>query len=194
MSSEFRLFRVASPDSADERAESAFPAGLGEHAPDGREHAPDNTADDLAGLPPDLAALAAQLSGQAQQLEQAYPAGALNPMAAAEASTELLQGAHAGQSGLHSGHAPRRWSRSSQFRRWSSAAAAAALLLGLSLGVRRSTDLQQPLAPPATAGFAEPAPSAQPTEVHAVIFSELSGAEQEGLLDLLNESGSFGSI
>lgn len=220
MSSKFKLIRDESAASADENSEAAaILAGLTDRAPEctGDERTADElTADDLiAGLPPELAALASQLDGQAQRLHTAFPAdGARTTRPAAVGSIAATDTAASARAAAEddvnfsdasspddsaddnsaTDEALQRWTRHSLVRRWSSVAAAVALALGLSLVVRYPESREQPLAPPATAGLAEPEQKPQSSAVHAVIFSELSGAEQEGLLDLISESGSIGSI
>ena len=172
MSFKFRLVGEPSPSAADDPRHTVALGRLAEDAAD--------DADDLAaGLPPELAALAAQLMGDAEQLAAAYPAPevAAGEVVASEAAEPARHG-----------------DRFAAWRRRGGAAAALVIAAGLwALWGMPGNQPDREEVVPAAAQVMEPATPQSPT-VHAVIFSELSGAEQEGLLDLLTEAGAIGSI
>lgn len=172
MSFKFRLISEPSDPAADDPRHAAALSRFAEDAAD--------EADDLtSGLPPELAALAAQLVGESDRLEAAFPAP--EPDTADFLAKQPKTPAQ-------------RWDRIAAWRRRGGAAAAVLLAAGIWALVAAPGNRPQQAKPvPAAAQVMEPA-ATQPPTVHAVIFSELSGAEQEGLLDLLTESGSVGSI
>jgi hypothetical protein len=177
MSFKFRLISEPSDAAADDARHAAALSRFAEDTAD--------EADDLtSGLPPELAALAAQLIGESDRLEAAFPAP--EPATPEPDTAEILASKPA--------EPAQRWNRFAAWRRRGGAAAAVLLAAGLwaLLGAPGNRPNQVEPAP-AAAKVMEPAATQSPT-VHAVIFSELSGAEQEGLLDLLTESGSVGSI
>jgi len=135
--------------------------------------------DDDADLPADLAEAALQLSADAQWLSSVYPAahGEVVPAAPFVTSQPAVR--------------PRRTYR------W---AAAAVVLLALGVGavayrantgdVPREINVAQVTEPAAVSRE----PAADPVVMPAVVFGELSGAEQEAVLDLLEGQASRLSI
>lgn len=188
MSSKFKLFGASAPPAADDpRHDQALRLMADDIAQS--DDVADADVDLTVGLPPEFANLAAQLMGESNQLAAAYPADGARRATVVAASVDQSEPAE--DSPADTGQ---RFSQLGSVRRWTSAAAAVVIGAGLWAVMGSPGNQRQPVQPPpTTARVIEPA-AAQPPAVHAVIFSELSGAEQEGLLDLLSESGSIGSI
>lgn len=158
-----------------------------------------------AGLPSDLAQLAVQLQGQAAGLKAAYPASGNADFAssidkdaqpAPAKDGEMPIGAlpvelQVGNASVDSAH---HWLAGGWLRRGAQVAAAVLVVLGLSVMERQPSKNGIKHLPTAVTTQVQESPGSQREAVHATIFLELSGAEQEGLLDLLGDGASMGSI